>query len=88
MSDYIERIPSYTLTALELYRDERVMPGGFLRCVLRNELREALGRADSANREHIQEIVWWVYNEMPAVAHGSQAAIDAWVAREDEEDGV
>ena len=79
MPDYIKRIPGHILASLKLYRDEHRPVGDFLQAVLRNDLRGAVGRADDQNKDALQEIVTYVYWEIPSVATGSQEAIHAWV---------
>jgi len=82
---YITDIPSYTLAALERYRDGHCPVGDFLQAVIANDLRESLGRADEANTEALQKIVWWVYNELPSPAQGSAEAYREWIANRTEE---
>lgn len=78
-------IPKRTLRALELYRDERIPTGGFLRAVLTNNLAAAFARADQGNLEALGSIVKWVNWELPASAWGTYSAVDDWLAEEDYE---
>lgn len=62
------------------YIEHGIPPGGFLRAVLENDLREAFGRADQYNRECLFEIVGWLYNESPSTCWGSPEKVAAWLA--------
>ena len=76
-------IPKRTLRSLELYRDERVPTGGFLRAVLANDLSGAITRADADNLPALQTIVFWINWEIPASSWGSYGAVDDWLAEEE-----
>lgn len=79
---------SYTLppavahlkAGLDRYANERIATGGFLASVLRNDLAEAVTRADGTSLAYLREIVWYVHNEMPADCHGSPERVAAWLA--------
>ena len=66
--------------ALDRYWHEKIRPGGFLQAVLANDLMEAWNRADMQNREPevMQDLLWYVWNEMPANCHGTCLALDYW----------
>lgn len=65
--------------AVERYFENRIPPGSFLASVIANDLKGAVGRADDINKEHLNEIVVWFYNEAPANAWGSPEAYDEWI---------
>lgn len=73
--------------SLERYINKGVEPGGFLRAVLSNDLKESFGRADFSNREHLFIIVGYLYNFVPSGCWGSPAKVSAWLALDDEERG-
>jgi hypothetical protein len=75
-------VPSHTLSGIERYIHERIEPGGFLRAVLENDLVQALGRADAANREALFDIVEYLYNHAPAKCWGSPERVAAWIGKE------
>jgi hypothetical protein len=54
--------------------------GRFLMSVFANDLIGAVHRADPENFEALRGICWYVWNELPSHCHGSQAAVDAWIA--------
>lgn len=60
-------------------------PGGFLTAVLINDLRLAAGRADHVNRSNLGHVTLWMIHVLPGSCHGSQAAVDSWMARTDRE---
>lgn len=72
-------VPEHMIDGLELYVFHRVQPGGFMRAVLENDLKEALGRADSINQHALKKIVSFMYNEMPAISQGSVDRVRKWL---------
>ncbi len=56
-------------------------PGSFVQAVLENDLREAIGRADSGNLDTLPAIVAYCYNQIPSVCWGSPAKVEAWKLR-------
>lgn len=63
--------------AFERYFQQGIPTGGFLMAVLRNDLKEACGRADMYNRERIVDIVAWLYNHTPMNCWGSPERVNA-----------
>lgn len=78
--NYNEGITLVTLCALEHYRDNRVVVGGFLRACLANDFVGAATHADRNNSHTLPEIARWIYNKMPSKAWGSYEKVDAWIA--------
>ncbi len=73
-TDYIHNyaaVPFSTLEGLIRYRDYRIPPGGFIFAVLKNDLFEAIGRADFYNKQALHDIIKFVYNELPRDIYGS-----------------
>ena len=54
--------------------------------MIANDLKEAVGRADHINKEHLPEIVVWFYNEAPAGSWGSHEAYNEWINPSKEND--
>lgn len=61
------------------YVEDRVQTGGFLEAVLCNDLREAVGRADTTSFQYLKELVSWVYWNIPSACWGSPAKVRAWL---------
>jgi hypothetical protein len=63
-------IPPRMRAALDAYRLEHKPVGGFLQAVIANDLVHALARADQQNRQTnvLQDIIWYVHNELSAPA--------------------
>jgi hypothetical protein len=70
MSDMIlrERVPAHTIGGIDRYVEKHI-----------NDLREALGRADSTNREALFDIVSYIYNECPFQCWGSPEKVGLWL---------
>ena len=81
MTQYInyEMLPESLRSGMRRYIEDGVIPGGFLVAVLSDSLSDAMGRADEANRQHLYEIVSFIYNEAPGDCWGSRATVKAWV---------
>lgn len=58
-------------------RHQRV--GHFLMAVLKNDLRQALARADSDNATILLQIVSYCHNEIPGICWGSPQKVEAWL---------
>ena len=68
--------------ALEEYgRLEKPAIGGFLYALLSNDLQEAARRADPYNKITLVALAFYVFNRLPSECHGSEKAVDAWLAR-------
>jgi hypothetical protein len=61
------------------YIDHHIPTGGFLEAVLSNDLKEAVGRADSQNMWLLPVIVAWLYNEAPMTCWGSRERVREWL---------
>ena len=72
-------IPERTIASLDRYVNHKILPGAFLTAVLSNDLFQAVGRADRENLAALPEIVQYIYNELPGLAHGSEKAVYKFV---------
>lgn len=68
--------------SLDRYGREKTETGGFLRCVLENDLMGAVGRADIGNQQDLVEICNYVYNDLPWNCHGSKERVKEWLGEE------
>lgn len=68
-------------TALVRWVDRGEAPGDFLQAVIRNDLRNAVLRADSENLPLLPTYLHWLYWNAPAPCSGSQAAYDDWLGK-------
>ena len=76
------KVPEHILPGLKRYVDHHIEPGGFLRAVLENDLKEAFGRADEDSRNGLFDIVCWLYNCAPGKCWGSPEKVQAWLREE------
>ena len=79
-------IKESTIQTINDYIEHGFSPGGFLTAVLANDLTGSFGRADLENRLTLFQIVSYVYNEIPAAAHGSYETVKNWLMKNDTTD--
>ena len=60
------------------YVEDGIQGGHFLTACLENDLTEAVNRADSTNIHRLQDIVRFMYNELPQGCWGSKEKVRAW----------
>jgi hypothetical protein len=72
-------IPHDTMESLRLYVERRIPPGGFLLAVLSNDLMAAFSRADERNIAAMFDIVYYIYNKIPAACWGSPERVREWL---------
>jgi len=73
-----ELLPEHIRGGTQRYIEDGVLPGGFVRAVISNDLKEAFGRADETNRLRMFDIVGFFYNEAPMDCWGSPENMTAW----------
>lgn len=64
--------------SIDAYIESGRPTGHFLSAVLRNDLKEAIGRADSEAIDNIPHIVAYLYNKAPMNCWGSNEAVANW----------
>jgi hypothetical protein len=72
-------IPERLHFGLIHYIADGLVPGHFLRAVLRNDLQEAIFRGDEESLVALPCLVRWLYSEAPAPCWGSPSKVDAWI---------
>jgi len=65
---------------------ERQPCGDFLMAVFRNDLMEAVGRADNISMSLFQELASFVYNYTPHNSHGSPEVVRQWLIEDEPSD--
>ncbi len=78
-------VPDRTLNSLDQWAKNTLPPGSFGMAVLKNDLTEAVGRADRQNRNSLPRIVEYCYNELPNRCWGSEKAVKNWKERDEDE---
>ena len=53
--------------------------------MLENNLADAVLRGDEVSLAYLRELVLFLHNSAPSLAHGSPAAVEAWLAHADRE---
>ena len=77
MSEY--GIPERMQGGIIRYYENRLPPGDFLTAVINNDLKEAVGRADSENKVLLHAYIMWFYNQAPGGSWGYAGASDKWL---------
>ena len=63
---------------MKRYIEDGIRAGGFLMACLENDLLGAMNRADVNNLPRLQEIVYWMYDEIPVGCWGSKEKVSTW----------
>jgi len=71
--------PIHILDAITDYANNHTPHGHFVTAVLENNLSEAIFRADSNSLAGLEDIVRFVYWEIPHSSHGSVEKVNAWL---------
>lgn len=76
-----KEVPDYMLPGLARWIMWGIYPGGFMQAVIRNDLKDAAGRADENNQRRFGNWVIVMVNYVPSEAQGSEQAMFSWNAR-------
>lgn len=76
--DY-SNIPSLVALRLIEYVEHGQRTGDFLRAVINNDLKDAVGRADSESKQALADIVGWLHNFAPSGCWGRPGAYEGWI---------
>ena len=76
------RVPEQLHEGLTEYIAARLPMGHFLTSVVSNDLREACARADGTVRNHLADIVFFLYNYAPGNCWGTPELVVAWLSNE------
>lgn len=80
-NEWAEKIPDYTLDALQRYYDHGITPGSFLSAVLCNDLMGAMSTADEYNKEALTDICTLIHWEFPTTCYGNEAQVLAYMSQ-------
>jgi hypothetical protein len=79
------RIPERIMSNLQNYVENGEPLGGFLYCIMTNDLFGAVCSADQENIRIIPTYVNYIYNYTPHTCHGSPQAVKAWMQEKHKE---
>jgi hypothetical protein len=71
-------VPEHMREGITQWIENGIPPGDFLCAILRNDLKDAVGRADDTNLRNIPAFVSFFYNCAPAQCWGSIEQFEAW----------
>jgi hypothetical protein len=74
----VEMIPAHCQNGIRVFVLEGRIPGHFLKAVLSNDLKEAVGQADDVNLTCLRQYVRFLYNYAPQVCWGSVKKMENW----------
>lgn len=78
MIDYT-KLPERFRPPIQRYIEHGAPPGSFLSAVIKNDLMDALGRADPNSEKELKGLVRWFYNEAPGSCWGSTMKFWKWI---------
>lgn len=76
-----DRVPPAIRLRLDMYATMRVGPGHCVAAILAGDLYGAFARADPETRDAMPAIVAYIHSQLPAACHGSEDAVERWIAR-------
>ena len=79
MQESYKNVPIRTINSINRYVTKGIVPGDFLTAVLENKLVESFSRADLENLNALDDIVKYVYNEIPMDCWGSEEEVKSWI---------
>ena len=71
-------IPKRTKESIDRWACEAIPGGDFVMSVLKDNLSEAIMRADRENKRYIEDIVRYVINQIPSDCWGSKDLVENW----------
>lgn len=74
------RLPDDIREQLVAYRDQGRPLGECLEAAVAGDFVAFFSRADERHTAHAQAIAGFIYNDLPATAHGSRTVVRAWCA--------
>lgn len=71
-------LPPHLIEGVERWIEHGITPGSFLRAVIRNDLSQAVLRADEISLEALPNIIRWFLNYAPEGSYGSDKVFSQW----------
>lgn len=76
----MSKIPNHSQEALKNYFLYAYQPGGFLTGLLNNDsVVDVISRADNWNKQHIGDIIEWLFENAPNGSWGSRDRVQSWL---------
>lgn len=73
-------VPEHLQGGIHRWIESGVVPGQFLQAVIRNDLFDAVARADDVSLGGLRTITLFFYNEAPGGCWGSPMKMREWIA--------
>lgn len=74
-------VPDHLVDGLVAYVATKRPTGGFLECVVSNDLKGCIERGDAESIHGLKACVMFLYNYAPGACWGSPAKVAAWLKR-------
>lgn len=71
-------LPPHLRDGVERWVEQGITPGSFLRAVIRNDLYQAVLRADEVSLEALPNIMRWFIAHAPEGSYGSDKVFSQW----------
>lgn len=71
-------LPEHMREGMQRYIEDGIVPGDFLRLILCNDFVRAAACADNINKHYLLDYAHFIYWEIPSLAWGSEAKVQAW----------
>ena len=76
----MSKIPNHSQEALKNYFLYAYQPGGFLTGLLNNDpVADVISRADMWNKQHLGDIIEWLFENAPNGSWGSRDRVQSWL---------
>jgi len=84
--EYTKKIPAPVLHAIQRHAATGASTGHFVNAIMRNDLFEAVARADAESLAALREIIWYVYNQLDCRCwgpkHVNSTEVTEWQGRQ------
>ena len=81
MSINYDILPEHCRKGMQLYIERGIVPGDFLQAVLKNDLVHSFSKADTINKNRLEDYARFLYSQAPFPCWGTNKKIIEWCAK-------